>query len=195
MCGISNIKLCHIIFQITLFTSLSLKKKYSNSTQFKFSFSFLKFHKVKFQKPETGNRLWSDLAIPRRLLVSLCPWAGRCVHSEAFYMDNQRRTTLGTPFFADQMNWKCPKGTFPIKLLFHKVQPLWSQETLFPVRQSPHISLAPPPPNTCPHEVPWLILVSFFKSLRNKSLCWSGSESFKLWAIGLAQESSLKIIC
>lgn len=64
---ISNIKLCHIVFQITLFTSLSFQKKkqckrYSNSTQFKFFFSSLNFPKEEFQKQE---RVWSKAAIPR----------------------------------------------------------------------------------------------------------------------------------
>lgn len=62
---ISNIKLCHKVFQITLFTIYLFKKKckrYSNSTQFKFFFSSLKFPKKEFQRQET---LWRKAALPR----------------------------------------------------------------------------------------------------------------------------------
>lgn len=78
---ISNIKLCHIVFQITLFTSLSFPKKkkskrYSNSTQFKFFFSSLNFPKEEFQKQE---RVWSKGAIPRG------SWGARQSISVAFF--------------------------------------------------------------------------------------------------------------
>lgn len=69
---ISNIKLCHtVLFQITLFTSLSFQKKkkkskrYSNSTQFKFFFSCLNFPKEEFQKHTLEQG-----CCPKRLLGS-----------------------------------------------------------------------------------------------------------------------------
>lgn len=102
---ISNIKLCHIVFQITLFTSLSFQKKkckrYSNSTQFKFFFSSLNFPKEEFQKQE---RVWSKAAIPRGSRGAHSPSVWRFSAQSHSGKDIQVWKIRGTLFFGGQVN-------------------------------------------------------------------------------------------
>ena len=103
-------------------------KRYSNSTQFKFFFSALKFPQEEFRKQDT---LWNTAAVPIGLPGSLTvPHFGvglpRITLAGTFKCGN-----TGTLFLGSQVELKCPRQTSPSKVVFHKTQPLLVQEILF----------------------------------------------------------------
>lgn len=193
---ISNIKLCHIVFQITLFTRLSFQKKkskrYSNSTQFKFFFSSLKFPQEEFQKQDT---LWNNATIPR----GSCPGELDSPSLRSLSAQNHSCKDIQVWKYWDSLLWKA-KWIWNVQAkLPHPRQsstwpsPFWTRKFSFSEGTHPTFRA---PTFWRPPESQWLmLLVSCLKSLRNNSLFLSGSEHvcpFKLEAMGLVQESCLK---